>query len=570
MLRGAEKGILKDIQKDSIWWRVHQELIRRADECCQTPYRLLERKMEGKRLLGVSREALRRIFLCSYAYRMTHEQKFLAYSRAELVNVCKFSDWNPSHFLDVAEMTLAVSIGYDWLYDKLTPQERQMLTESIVELGLKPSYANKKDLWWIDTDNNWNQVCHAGMLYGALATWENDSQLSADVVNRAIEKLPLAMIGYAPQGVYPEGTGYWDYGTSFNVLALEAMEQIFHTDFRLKETPGFMQTGQYITHLTTPSLAAFCYSDNGTTIHSMPTALWFYRQTGDESILYNQKRIMHRRNPEDMAIDRLAPTAILWGHDMHISQLSAPKALSWTGDGINPIYVCRSGWSYDDAFLGMKCGLPASNHAHMDEGSFIYESHGVKWAMDLGGEVYNNLEQAGLGIWNAKQNSDRWTIYRYNNWAHNTLTFDDQLQVVGGKVEFQERQVDFPGFAKADLTPVYKGQVSEVVRTCSLQGMDDLTVQDRIVTLNRPTRVTWTLMTEATPQITDKHTVVLQKGPHKLQIQMSGIVGGEWIAEPATPARSIENQNKGITRLRFTAELPASSTTTLTATLKKP
>jgi hypothetical protein len=31
-----------------------------------------------------------------------------------------FSDWNPSHFLDVAEMTAALAIGYDWLYEEVS------------------------------------------------------------------------------------------------------------------------------------------------------------------------------------------------------------------------------------------------------------------------------------------------------------------------------------------------------------------------------------------------------------------------------------------------------------------
>ena len=30
---------------------------------------------------------------------------------------------------------------------------------------------------------------------------------------------------YAPDGAYPEGIGYWDYGTSFNVMFLSAIEK---------------------------------------------------------------------------------------------------------------------------------------------------------------------------------------------------------------------------------------------------------------------------------------------------------------------------------------------------------
>ncbi len=51
------------------------------------------------------------------AWKMDEDSRFLDRAVAELDAVCAFSDWNPSHFLDLAEMSLAVSIGYDWLYN---------------------------------------------------------------------------------------------------------------------------------------------------------------------------------------------------------------------------------------------------------------------------------------------------------------------------------------------------------------------------------------------------------------------------------------------------------------------
>ena len=66
--------------------------------------------MEVRRLLGISRSALRRIFYTSYAYRTTKDAKYRDYAKSELLNVCQFTNWNPNHFLDVAEMTLAAAI----------------------------------------------------------------------------------------------------------------------------------------------------------------------------------------------------------------------------------------------------------------------------------------------------------------------------------------------------------------------------------------------------------------------------------------------------------------------------
>ena len=78
--------------------------------------------VSGKRLLQVSRRALYRITHSAYAYKMTSDRKYLSYVEDQLNAVCSFPDWNESHYLDVAEMALGVSVAYDWLYDELDLQ----------------------------------------------------------------------------------------------------------------------------------------------------------------------------------------------------------------------------------------------------------------------------------------------------------------------------------------------------------------------------------------------------------------------------------------------------------------
>jgi len=66
---------------------------------------------EGKRLLAISRIALKRIYYLSYAYRMTGERKYALRAEQEMLAVSRFTDWNPTHFLDVGEMVMALAIG---------------------------------------------------------------------------------------------------------------------------------------------------------------------------------------------------------------------------------------------------------------------------------------------------------------------------------------------------------------------------------------------------------------------------------------------------------------------------
>ena len=68
-------------------------------------------------------------------------------------------------------MTMALAIGYDWLYGYLTPSSRKAIETAIIEKGIKPSYVEEYN-WFLDAGHNWNQVCNAGMTYGtSTATW---------------------------------------------------------------------------------------------------------------------------------------------------------------------------------------------------------------------------------------------------------------------------------------------------------------------------------------------------------------------------------------------------------------
>ena len=60
---------------------------------------------------------------------MTGDKRYALRAQKEMIAAAAFDDWNPSHFLDVAEMTTALAFGYDWLYDELDPQAREQNQE---------------------------------------------------------------------------------------------------------------------------------------------------------------------------------------------------------------------------------------------------------------------------------------------------------------------------------------------------------------------------------------------------------------------------------------------------------
>ena len=169
------KAIPKVLKKKSnpYFCALHEQMIEMADS---PKYGQEEKPLEykkdvsGRRILGISRQALRRIIPDAYAYRVTKDKKYLEHAEADLNDVCDFPDWNPSHFLDTGEMSLAVAVGYDWLYEFLNPVTRDKIETRLKEYGLDAWQKRCKGFW--QGTNNWNQVCNAGMVAASLAIYE--------------------------------------------------------------------------------------------------------------------------------------------------------------------------------------------------------------------------------------------------------------------------------------------------------------------------------------------------------------------------------------------------------------
>lgn len=562
MPRDAEKPLLAAIRKDPLWKVLHTSILEESDRIIQLPTATYH--VVGRRLLDTSREVLRRLFYLSYAYRMTGKEKYASRAREEMLSAASFPEWHPSHFLDVAEMTLGVAIGYDWLYDYLSESDRRLIGEALVTKGMEPSFI-KKYSWFYDSSNNWNQVCNAGMTFGAVAAFENNPTMAATLVNKAIRSVPISMKEYGPDGAYPEGIGYWEYGTSFNVLLLDALESNFGSDFGLSELPGFMQTGLYAQQMITPAGNAFGYSDVGRRNGFAPACFWFYKETGDPALILTQKQALEQVDMKRHLRHRLLPLALIWGagSGASLSEPEIPETLFWTGRGSNPVCVMRTSWSDPDAiYLGFKAGSPSVNHGHMDVGSFYLEADRVRWALDLGMEPYNGVEKAGVDLWNTEQESQRWDVYRLNNFVHNTLTFNDRKQKVAGRCTIGStgNSPDLM-YATSDLTPVCPPWVKQAVRAAALIDREYALIEDRITTGANFTKMRWNMMTEAdkVSELGD-NLFLLTKGDKKLYVQVISPVKIRCYHRPATPANSYDSPNKGIYAFGFEAELPLKST----------
>ncbi len=517
------------------------------------------RKMDGRRLLMTSRAVLFRVTTLSMAFHLTGQEKFARRAADEMLSAAGFSDWNPSHFLDVGEMTLALATGYDWLYDQLSEKERETIAAAIVEKGLKPSFNGKH--FWISGTNNWNQVCHAGMVAGALAVYREEPELALRVVERAVLNLPKAMkTGYYPNGAYPEGPMYWGYGTEFNAALLAMLDSAFEQDFGLSALPGFDKTGDFILATTGPTGKLFCYADcterGGISFATIWLAHKFRRPDWIGEWQKQSLKEHCAKRPEKLKGDgnRLLPLALLYLDPPAGGAVKQPTAYFSGADSEVPIATFRTGWNPEASYLAVKGGSPSASHGHMDAGSFVFESDQVRWAVDLGMENYTRVEalkeKFQIDLWDGKQSGGRWKLFRLGPESHNILRINNALQLVDGSARIT-------GFtssgATVELTPLYRESASSVTRSFRLLPNGEAVIDDRIGGLKKGSAVRWQMATPSEIEI-DGNRAVLRQEEKTLELTASE---GRWSQVDASTLQTpeLDAPARGLRMLYL--ELPA-------------
>jgi hypothetical protein len=544
------EGLKAKLETDPVLQNQYAAVRLNADGILGQP--LLERKMVGRRLLGTSREMLYRINMLGVVYLVEKDAVVLQRINEELLAVCAFPDWNPSHFLDVAEMSLAVALALDWTDGALPDATTSMAKAALIEKGLNPSWPADGKRWSrAYGNNNWNQVCNGGLIAAAIAVADEAPELAAKTISRALDGMPNALVEYAPDGVYPEGSTYWEYGTGFSVVTAAMLESAFERDFGLYEFPGFKESALFRSLCNAPAGQYFNFADCGDRrSKGGDTVLaWFAAKSGNKTF-FEKERFLLSANQQGK-LSRLDGAAMAW-LSQYKEKGGQKVPAAWKGEGSNPIVVFTGGENDPHRYyFGGKGGRATTNHGNMDAGSFVFELNGVRWVVDPGNQNYNELEQTGFDLWNRKQDSDRWTLLTKNNFGHSTLTVNNEPFVVDGFAPL----VDFRGGARPeaafDLTAVYGGNLARAVRRFVKGGPESLLIEDRIELSEKTKRIVWQLVTTAEVELVDGGAVLRQDG-NALQLRCVSHPELKVAVVPLfPPPLELDRRIKGLKRLEF-------------------
>jgi hypothetical protein len=507
----------------------------------------------GPRLLDKSRECLNRVYNLAFAYRWTENPKYLSSAIANMKNVCAFADWNPSHFLDVAEMTHAVAIGYDWLYSKMDQTTRNEIRTGLIKLGLdegKKAYAS--NAWWAKVDHNWNQVCNSGLTIGALAVAETNPDIALNIVPKAIEYLPYALKSYGPDGVWGEGPGYWGYATDYTAYGISALQTALGNDFGLTKLPGMNLTGYFPIYSAGPTGYMLNYADAGekSKLGAPHPDFWLAGVYGNNHF-------------SDFVFDQLTNSTanvfdVIWYRPYANS--AAKRDLNKFFDGSVALYFSRSSWTDANAlWIGLKAGYNKVNHAHLDLGNFEMDALGVRWARDLGSDDYNLPDYFG---------GKRYTYYRLQSVSHNVplLNGKDQREDATSKFIKHAEAVAEP-FSVLDFTEAYKDFASKAQRGMKVvDNHKSILIQDEFV-LTKSAEVVWGMTTDASIQIINPKQVELTLSGQKMTAKILSPADAVFVAASALQLAP-QKLNTGVSRLL--AKVPSTTGYVIVSVLLAP
>ena len=535
--------IRNDLEHDQYLQKWYSVVLRTSNGLLNEPpvkYEILD----GKRLLEVSRVVKRRIENLGVAWKLSGDTKYAERAYEELLAAARFPNWNPSHFLDVGEMSWAFALGYDWLYDYLDDEQKKIVREALYTHGLLAAETIMKTRTGFSQDfSNWNGVCSGGIGVAALAIGDEYLHLAPELISIAIESLPICLAATYPDGGYPEGPGYWGYGTVYAAYFVAALDSALGDDFGVPSVEGFSETGYFPLYVQS-SGGTFNFAD-GVSGSLRGEQLFWMAKKFDQPIVAWYQRNSTSGGPLDI---------VFYDPEYCATPAEVPIPLDKYFRGSTSLATFRSSWEDPGAlFAGVKAGDNQQGHGHMDIGTFVFDALGERWAVDLGPETYDTPGWGDHG-------NGRWNYYRHRAEAHNTIIINpsnrpDQNPFAVDRIEkFVTEQSG--GYAIIDMKNAYISNATSARRGLMLyDSRSKLLVQDEFKLKANNSVLYWHMFTQAIIDIAeDGRSVMLTKGGKQVRVDLLSPEGAVFTQGPAEPLPTSPNPvenlpNPGVNKL---------------------
>ncbi|MGA3169599.1 MAG: heparinase II/III family protein [Chthoniobacteraceae bacterium] len=257
------------------------------------------------------------------------------------------------------------------------------------------NYVNRhEDFFWTKATNNWNAVCHQGVLGAALAL-EEDTALLARILALAKKYLPLFLRGFGSDGACSEGPGYWQYGFGWFCVLNEQLETRTRGRLSLIEGDAHVrEIALFGPRVTLTNFHFVNFSDSPRTGALSPSLLTYLgNRLGDENLLAHARKSYERldqtglnlqgqrtdllyfvrlllNTPESTEVDHVLEPADFFFKDLAVIVSSGRDSAGHL-------------WEF-----AAKGGNNAEQHNHNDCGSYLLNIDGWPVAVEIGAPEY--------------------------------------------------------------------------------------------------------------------------------------------------------------------------------------
>jgi len=552
ILLSAEKlaQLKEKISIDSTYNRWYQDVLEEANAIITEP-------PAEKPLRHVLQN---RILPLGFVYQVSGENRYAERAWLEMEAYTQFQHWNPTtQFLDIAYITKGFAIGFDWIYDYLSRNQREVIVQAVSEKALnlvQVAYANPNQYTpyqnrKITGYDNWNGSINAGMIMVSLAMLDekNMQDLCGKTIENALRYWENFLKEFTPDGACREGVGYWYWGVQSLVEGMASLESAAGTDYGIGKAPGLATTAYFPLYMTGPK-GAFNFGNAKDIFNITAEFFWFAKKYQNFRLAAVRKDFMENSQGPARVYD------ILW-YDQNLAEkgkfLPLPLDMWFTH---TESFSFRNGWNRDALFIAMKGGDNMAVHGHLNTGTFVLDAKGERWVTQLGGDRYSNPGYFSKG----ERNSRGYNYYRVRAEGQNTLlinpdSLSDQLPHAFSRIErygFTPERA----FAIIDMLPAYHHEAITAKRGAMIfDRRSVLLLRDEVI-CKRPSCIYWSIHTKASIEIAQngRSAILVQNGKSiRVDLICEEKTAGFSVLDaqplPTSPQSNLNRSNEGIRKL---------------------
>ena len=371
-----------------------------------------QRRAQNEVAMGIAEAA--------FAYKMEGDPKYLKAAKVYMDAAVSYDVWGysfnkPNTDLAAGHLLYGLGVGYDLLYNDLTPAERDRYRAKLATQGhLMYVYWKTKPGRTIAYSQNHTFIPMAGLGIAAYAVYGEVPE-AAEWAKEARAIYDRVLETYSHDGYYYEGYEYWIFATPWIVHYLDAQKHVTGED--LFDRPGLRNMYLYAAHSLLPGgQSMFDFGD----VYDGPITRAKKGEDYERShpdghfltnynVLYDLATEFHDPQTEGVADwmknDLKQANAEEWWsvvwRDNHLASTPITKLSPWHRFEDADVAFWRSDWSAKATAVAFKCGPPEGHettalvakypdwhledgHVHPDVNSFILFAHGKYLTGDSG------------------------------------------------------------------------------------------------------------------------------------------------------------------------------------------